>query len=87
MDKIVLYYCGKQNANRDIDEKIDICTLNHLLPKLGLVPHFIKVGATRSGTKQDKGLMQGAAAAGKNSDNTQEKQTWHTLHNHWFLFL
>ncbi|KAF4797896.1 hypothetical protein TURU_070403 [Turdus rufiventris] len=34
MDKIVLYYCGKQNDNRDVDEESDICTLNYLLPKL-----------------------------------------------------
>lgn len=84
MDKIVLYYCGKQNANGDLDEENDTCTLNHLLPKLGPVSHSIKV-STRSGTKQGKGLMQ--EAAGKNSDNTQEKQTWHTVHSHWFLFL
>lgn len=83
MDKIVLYYCGKQNDSRDVDEESDICTLNYLLPKF--VP--IQVGATRSWTKQSKGLMQGAAAAGKNPDSTQEKQTQHTLDNYCFLFL
>ena len=85
-------YIGEQHNKREGDEENDTYTVTDSCQNLVSSPcswGWAPSGCGWQGVGQSrvKDPCSAAAAAGRNSDNAQEKQTQRALDNHWFLFL